>query len=357
MDGSNMTNTIYKDNRYIATAYKSVVYLALLYHIIVACLAAGFHFWGVFIYYLGVCGFYVLMLGCLRKDAYRFVTASVHLEIISFVTVSTLLFGWDAGFHAYLVALASLVYFNPFKKKRVMYLFSAGEAVFFFCLKLYTMYFQPVLKVGSNMLDVLYLLNFAGCFIVVVCGAAVSKVSADTNEKRLERKTRSLQNQADHDPLTHLWTRSYLVKQYHHVLEKGIPFSVVMCDIDDFKKINDTYGHNCGDYILENIAGMIQRNSPKDAIVTRWGGEEFIILLEDCDILKSRPLVENIREKVAETEFSYEGNSLRVTMTFGISTSMEQTEMKKLIELADARMYAGKQNGKNCVVDDFYGAE
>lgn len=345
----------FKNNRYIDTAYKSIVYLALLYHILFSCLIAGFHYPAVLIYYLAVCGFYVIMLQLVKKNKYRLATVLVHVEIISFMLINTVLFGWNAGFHAFLLALASLVYFNPFERKRVMYFFSGLEAVLFFCLKIYTIYYAPVLDVGTKMRDVFYLLNYAGCFIVVVCGAAVSKVSADMTERRLKKKTQSLQNQADHDPLTHLWTRPYLIKQFHLVEEKGMPFSVVMCDIDNFKKINDTYGHNCGDYILESIAGVIVENSPNNSVVTRWGGEEFILLLEDCDITKSRPMVEKIREKVSEADFTYKEKRLHVTMTFGISTSMERRDLTGLIELADDRMYVGKQNGKNQVIDDSYG--
>lgn len=350
-----MTNFIFKDNRYIVTAYRSIVYLALLYHILFACLIAGFHFPAVLVYYLGVCIFYVVMLQMIKKSRYRLATVLVHVEIISFMVINTILFGWNAGFHAFLLALASLVYFNPFEKKQIMYLFSGMEAVLFFCLKIYTIYHAPVLDVGTKMRDIFYLLNYAGCFIVVVCGAAVSKVSADMTERRLEKKTQSLQNQADHDTLTHLWTRSYLVKQFHLVEEKGMPFSIVMCDIDNFKRINDTYGHNCGDYILECMAGILSESSPANSIVTRWGGEEFILLLEDCDITKSRPLVEKIREQVAGAEYAYKEQRIPVTMTFGISTSMERRDLTGLIELADNRMYVGKQNGKNQVVDDSYG--
>lgn len=350
-----MTNIAYQNNRYIKTAYKSVVYLALLYHVLFACLTVWLQLPTVFIYYLSICFFYGFMLWLVIKNVYRVATVLVHMEIITFMVANTILFGWNAGFHAYLLALASLVYYNPFNKKRVMYLFSAVEAILFFCLKIYTIYHAPIIYVGTKVRDIFYLLNYAGCFIVVVCGAAVFKVSADSREERLEKKTRSLQNRADHDTLTHLWTRSYLIKQFQKVLEKGVPFSIVMCDIDNFKKINDTYGHNCGDYILESIAGILEGNSPRQSIVTRWGGEEFIVLLEDCDITKCRPLVERIREKVAEAELVYKESRLHVTMTFGISTSMEQTGLTELIELADDRMYVGKQNGKNQVVDDSYG--
>lgn len=349
-----MANTTYTGNRYLKTAYKSIIYLCLLYHILFSCMIVRLHIPALLTYYLCVCVFYLFMLRLVNMDIYRTTTVLIHVEIISFMITSTVLFGWDAGFHAYLLALASLVYFNPFENKKVMYIFSGIEAILFFCLKIYTISHAPMLNVGSQMQDIFYLLNYAGCFIVVVCGAAVSKVSAEITERRLVRKTRSLQNQADHDTLTHLWTRSYLMKQYQHVLEKGMPFSVVMCDIDNFKKINDTYGHNCGDYILENIAGIIQKNSPDNSIVTRWGGEEFIVLLEDCDITKGKPLIENIRGMVAGTEFVYQEQVLHVTMTFGMSTSMEHTELNKLIEFADDRLYVGKQNGKNQVVDDSY---
>ncbi|MCH5265839.1 MAG: GGDEF domain-containing protein [Lachnospiraceae bacterium] len=349
-----MANATYTNNRYIKTAYKGIVSLCLLYHILFACMIVVLHVPALFIYHLCVCAFYVLMLRLVTMDIYRVTTVLVHIEIISFILANTVLLGWNTGFHAYLLALASLVYFNPFENKKVMYIFSGAEAILFFCLKIYTIYYPPILDMDFQMQEIFYLINYIGCFIVVVSGAALSKVSAETTEKRLVRKTRSLQNQADHDTLTHLWTRSYLMKQFPHIKEKGIPFSLVMCDIDDFKRINDTYGHNCGDYILESIAGILKKNSPENSIVTRWGGEEFIVLLEDCDITKSKPLVENIREKVAETKFVYKEQNLHVTMTFGISTSMEHTELTNLIELADDRLYAGKQTGKNRVVDDSY---
>ncbi|MCH5251663.1 MAG: GGDEF domain-containing protein [Lachnospiraceae bacterium] len=349
-----MTNATYTKNRYIKTAYKGIVFLCLLYHILFSCLVIILHVPGLFIYHLCVCAFYVFMLRLVTMDIYRITTVLIHIEIITFILTNTVLLGWNAGFHAYLLALASLVYFNPFDNKKVMYIFSGMEAVLFFCLKIFTIYYSPILHMSSQMRDIFYLINYVGCFIVVVSGAALSKVSAETTEKRLVRKTRSLQNQADHDTLTHLWTRSYLTKQFQKIREKGMPFSVTMCDIDNFKGINDTYGHNCGDYILESIAGILKKNSPENSIVTRWGGEEFIVLLEDCDITKGKPLIEKIRKKVAETEFVYKEQVLRVTMTFGISTSMEHTELNNLIELADDRMYVGKQNGKNRVVDDSY---
>lgn len=350
-----MTNVTYTNNRYIKAAYKGIVTLCLLYHILFAFLVgAVLHISSLFIYHVCVCAFYVFMLCLVARNIYRLTTVLVHIEIISFILVNTILLGWHTGFYAYLLALASLVYFNPFENKKVMYIFSGAEAVLFFFLKIFTIYHQPVFYMEPQIQNLFYLINFTGCFIVVVSGAAMSKVSAETTAKRLVKKTQSLQNQADHDTLTHLWTRSYLMEHFQDVKKKGVPFSVVMCDIDNFKKINDTYGHNCGDYILENIADIIQKNSPEDSIVTRWGGEEFIVLLEDCDITKSKPLVESTREKIAETVFAYKDQNLHVTMTFGISTSMEDRELTKLIELADDRMYVGKQNGKNRVIDDSY---
>ena len=351
-----MESAVYTNNRYIKTVYKVIICLCILYHVLFFCMIVSLHIPALLAYHLCICVFYVFMLWPVNKDAYRLITVLVHIEITTFILANTVMIGWNAGFGACLLALASLVYINPLESKKMMYIFSAVEAILFFCLKIYTMYHAPVFHMNSQMQDIFSMINYASCFIVVVGGSALSKVSAENTKKQLTKKMRLLQRQAEHDPLTHLGTRSYLMKQFQNVQKKGMPFSVVMCDIDNFKRINDTYGHNCGDCILKGIAGILQKNTPENAIVTRWGGEEFLILLEDCDITKAGPLMERIRENVSDTRFVYKEQVLHVTMTFGISTSMEHTELNRLIESADDRLYVGKKNGKNCVVDDVYAA-
>lgn len=347
-----MSEEAYSDNHSIVQAYKHIVYLAFACHVLFCLVFLQQKIYGMMYYNIGSAIFYIFTYVMVKKGAYRLATLLVHMEIMLFVTVSTVFFGWNAGFSLYLVALASLLYFNPYARRYVTYLFSVVEAILFFVLKIYCMYSEPYIKLGEHSGLFFDFLNTLFCFAVIIGGAFIAKVSADITEEKLLKKNDSLQHQADHDPLTGLSTRAYLTRQFAETVSTGVPFSIVMCDLDNFKKMNDTYGHNCGDYILKGIADVIKDTCPANTTITRWGGEEFIIMLYDYSIRESRNLVERIRRNLEVKEFVYEDNHLHVTMTFGISTSMETTVMQDLIGLADKRLYYGKRHGKNQVVDD-----
>lgn len=347
-----MSEEAYSDNRGIMQAYTHIVCLAFACHLLFCLVFLYQKVYGMMFYNIGSVIFYLITYILVKKMVFRIATLLVHIEIMLFVIVSTVYLGWNTGFPLYLVALASMLYFNPFSKRYVTYLLSILEAVLFFALKIYCMNFEPILKLGEYSRLFFELLNTLFCFVVIIGGAFIAKVSSDTTEKKLLKKNDSLQHQADHDPLTGLSTRAYLTRHFAEAVSSGVPFSIVMCDLDDFKKMNDTYGHNCGDYILKGISHVIKDTCPANTTITRWGGEEFIIMLYDYGIRESRNLVERIRKNLEAKEFLYETNHLHVTMTFGISTSMETTVMHDLIELADQRLYYGKRHGKNQVVDD-----
>lgn len=348
-----MSKEAYSNNPGIMQAYTNIVCLALACHVLFCFVFLQQKVYGMMCYNIGSAAFYTAAYVLVKKDFLRLATLLVHMEIMLFVTVSTVFLGWNSGFSLYLVGLASLLYFNPFSKRYVTYIFSMLEAALFFGLKIYCMNSQPAIQLGKQSRLFLDLLNTLFCFIIIIGGAFIAKVSADTTEKKLRRKNNSLQHQADHDPLTGLSTRAYLTRQFAKTVSTGVPFSIVMCDLDDFKKMNDTYGHNCGDYILTGISEVIRETCPKDTVITRWGGEEFIIMLYDYSMQESRKLVEQIRKNLEAREFVYEKNYLHVTMTFGISASVETTIMQDLIELADQRLYYGKRHGKNQVVDSY----
>ena len=347
-----MSKEAYSNNHSIMQAYTHIICLAFACHALFCLVFLQQQVYGMMCYNIGSAIFYIIAYMLVKKTAFRLATLLVHMEIMLFVTVSTVYLGWNSGFPLYLVALASLLYFNPFAKRYVTYCFSSLEAILFFGLKIYCMNSQPIIRLGEHSKLFFDFLNTLFCFIVIIGGAFIAKVSSDTTEEKLLKKNDSLQHQADHDPLTGLSTRAYLTRQFTKTVSTGVPFSIVMCDLDDFKKMNDTYGHNCGDYILKGISAVIKETCPANTTITRWGGEEFIIMLYDYSIRESRNLVERIRKNLEAKDFIYETNHLHVTMTFGISTSMETTIMQDLIELADKRLYYGKRHGKNQVVDD-----
>jgi diguanylate cyclase (GGDEF)-like protein len=161
-----------------------------------------------------------------------------------------------------------------------------------------------------------------------------------------------LSEKAEKDKLTGLPNRYYM-SSYLQKLEKESElesFWVAMIDIDDFKVINDTYGHNFGDYVLETIAGIIS-TAEEDTKYCRWGGEEFILVGKIDDGMKRQHArLEELRRMIEEKTFTYEGKSVNLTMTIGMAAYEKGQTIDEWISMADKKMYLGKHSGKNQVV-------
>jgi len=161
-------------------------------------------------------------------------------------------------------------------------------------------------------------------------------------QKELEEKLKL----ANKDKLTGLYNREIVEEAY---LNTG---TIVMCDIDDFKKLNDNYGHNFGDIILKNISDILVGSVRNTDYVIRWGGEEFIIFVDNNDITIAKKLAERIRTRVETLEGqTLEDGSIcpKITMSFGVSKLHSSDSMTDEIKKADDALYESKRNGKDRV--------
>lgn len=132
---------------------------------------------------------------------------------------------------------------------------------------------------------------------------------------------------------------------------KGVmPISLVMCDIDFFKKVNDTYGHNAGDAVLSFVGKTLQSVTRRDDGVYRWGGEEFILVLPGANIEAAERVAERIRLKVEESVVCYEEFEIRITMSFGCASLDQGCSAEENIKVADERLYRAKESGRNRVI-------
>jgi len=122
-------------------------------------------------------------------------------------------------------------------------------------------------------------------------------------------------------------------------------------DIDFFKKINDTYGHDCGDVALTEVAEILRTCVRDGDTVCRWGGEEFLIAIDGNKKI-TMDVAERIRSMIEDMVVVSHGYSIKITMTFGVCESIPGLNVDKLVEIADQRLYKGKQNGKNQVVSE-----
>jgi diguanylate cyclase (GGDEF)-like protein len=163
-----------------------------------------------------------------------------------------------------------------------------------------------------------------------------------------------VQRQAVTDELTGLANRrSFLARLDAEVVRSrrsGSPLGIVLADLDDFKRVNDTYGHAAGDKALRSFAAIVHSNSRDVDLPVRLGGEEFAVLLPDTDLGGATQLAERIRESLESTTISYEGAEIALTASFGVSCFPVTANADDLLTDADRRLYDAKRRGKNTVV-------
>lgn len=164
---------------------------------------------------------------------------------------------------------------------------------------------------------------------------------------------RSLRILIERDALTDLYNRRSCDKKLRSTIDKsranGISFCTVLADIDHFKSINDTYGHESGDIVLQNVARLLKNHMHKKGYVGRWGGEEFLMIYENHDIEQAREHLQQLQSVIRESTHSVEGADIKITLTFGLVCD-NSLEPHELIKKADDNLYIGKKNGRDCIV-------
>ncbi len=165
-----------------------------------------------------------------------------------------------------------------------------------------------------------------------------------------------LYDAATKDFLTGVYNKKYfmdrLTSEFFYVQRNGGQIAIIILDLDFFKKVNDTYGHVAGDATLKKLAHHLMHNTRKHDMVARFGGEEFMIFMRECDLDQAKALAEHLREGVSKLVIEAGHKTFNVTASFGISTINEQTReniasVEAFIEAADANLYRAKKEGRN----------
>ena len=200
---------------------------------------------------------------------------------------------------------------------------------------------------NSFMIAFLVILNIA--FFIYIRYRSQAKAHG-----QLENTHEQLIESARTDPLTELSNRRDIIEkiEYEQIrFERSKnSFVIIIGDLDFFKSINDKYGHDCGDYVLKEVAQIMRSTIRKQDIVSRWGGEEFLLLLPETPLEGGKVAAEKIRKKIENSGLKYNNDFLSVTITFGVSVYDNVMEIDDCIKKADQALYRGKHKGRNCVV-------
>lgn len=162
---------------------------------------------------------------------------------------------------------------------------------------------------------------------------------------RVERLSRT-------DPLTGLANRRAMMERLSaeeaRYRRTGRPYALILCDIDDFKRVNDRYGHDCGDRVLRHVTECFGEVLREHDVASRWGGEEFLLLLPETSVTGAVNAAEKARRAIAGSPVSHDNEPIRLTMTFGVSPG-GGLPVDRAIQMADRALYRGKEKGKNRV--------
>lgn len=221
---------------------------------------------------------------------------------------------------------------------------------------------------------VLRSINILFTLVMVVAFVLIFFIEVTNLLEQLHDSNEKLNYAASHDALTGLNNRHSLWKFFGELVKSGDRYCVVMGDLDDFKRINDTFGHDCGDVVLKSVAGIIADNINEDEMACRWGGEEILIVIrgshEECFAR-----ISVIKSEISSLDIKSDGRPVKVTMTFGFADSEEESAalaarsvaenaadrdepakipvhlgIDSLISMVDRRLYIGKRSGKNIIV-------
>lgn len=160
---------------------------------------------------------------------------------------------------------------------------------------------------------------------------------------------RKLRKSSYDDVLTGLYNRRYFYQKLSHTKRIRFPVSLLMIDIDDFKGINDNYGHITGDIVLKQFADILKENVSVSDTVVRWGGEEFAVILPETHLNKAYLIGDRIRGIVENYQFGSEVTTCKVTVSIGITSTETEIDMDEFVKIADKALYKAKET-KNLVM-------
>jgi len=293
---------------------------------------------------------------CTRKPSMLLL---VLIEIIAFTFYSEIILGDGCGFQLIFISIVPaafyVIYLNKIKTIITSYIV-AGSFISFILLTVLNKFgvVTPKVEISSINALVISLVNSIMVFAVIITTSMIFIKKIKQKETGLENQNERLSRLANVDPLTELLNRRSINQKLELSMQRkinlNVDFTVAIADIDNFKDLNDTRGHDCGDKVLKNIAEEIKRAVRDSDYVCRWGGEEILILFCGSGQEASGRVLERIRKNIEENGGMYQGSRIDVTMTFGVSSSEKYSSVKDIILKADENLYHGKKSGKNCIV-------
>lgn len=281
-------------------------------------------------------------LNAMNRQAAALLTLSG--EVLGHAVLATTVLGWTSGFQFYLIALIPYILFYSRGSDKL--LIGGASLVLLTMVGLYFTSRETPNGLLPSLQDGVYVMNLLVPMLVLGMVSLYYRRASIDAEVRMEQL-------ATRDALTGLFNRRMMnerLSQERGRTSRGAAtFSLVMCDIDHFKEINDTLGHDRGDEVLVEVASRFQQALRQQDIIARWGGEEFLILLPDTDSHAAEAVTERLRASLGEAALELREFALSVTASFGATTFEPGSRLADVLRTVDEALYEAKAGGRNRV--------
>jgi diguanylate cyclase (GGDEF)-like protein len=290
---------------------------------------------------------YVVVFVLARRNAVGHAWALTIAEVLGHAILAVAVLGWDTGFHYYILLVIPVAVISSIKPVGLKAATVLGVMLTYLGLDIAFRHQGLAKELSPLMIDGLHYFNVVGVMVILIFLAGYYYYLID-------KAAAALREMAATDPLTKLKNRrsiTEVIRREESRVRRGQPFlSFILCDLDHFKSINDTHGHDIGDEVLKGASHALLDGVRDVDFIARWGGEEFLVVLPDTDAEGARLVAERLRKKVADVSFDHVGHAFSVTVTLGIATMQASESAEQTIARADTALYDGKRGGRNRVV-------
>lgn len=299
--------------------------------------------------------FYAFMAFALtnKKNVPSFVYLTL-VEIIIHACLGAYYVGWMTGFTQIMLCIIPMPFYLSPNNKKIPYLLSTIDVIIFIIMRLFIINRTSPYQLDMVKTNIVYIYNTICSFVVIIYVSAIYIFAVEKNRREADAKNETLQKLATIDPLTQLFNRRAMM-DYIKIIQqsaRNVNSEYVLClgDIDDFKHVNDNYGHDVGDKVLKTVSEIIANTVPTEGYVCRWGGEEILFVVPSAGTEQGVKIAEEICRRINSTVFDEGAGQFRISMTFGVYSVSPEENYDVGISTADKLLYKGKNQGKNCVV-------
>ena len=342
------------ENLYLYLILIIATLFACAMHIMLITLTISFGLWPLQVANLAsIIIFAVTLAALIKYKTYTLTGLVIAIDVIAYTLFASYITGtgnYIILYYFVLLLMQLIIPYSSIKTRVAVTIIILSAIIISLILGEFSSPILELTKRESSFFMSMFNVNLAfwGILIELVASNVIRSTIAQINTIRLEE----YKNLAQTDPLTGLYNRRHADVMFAELFEKDVDRNccVAMLDIDNFKCINDSMGHQAGDMVLCNLANILRSNLRKTDMIFRWGGEEFLVVLADIQLSSAAKILEKLRLNIENyTVVLADSADINFTVTIGVSELVPH-KIRESIKLCDARMYMGKESGRNSII-------